>query len=174
MGEPVGGGVGLRVNNSHAHFDNVVLAPLTALTTTVQDFACHPHAVKQAGQDRFTYDANGNMVLRVEVSGGQVTTYTQQFDIENRLVAVTRVRRTSGPAQVTRFVYDGDGARIKEVEPGGGAVAVRGRAVRGARVGAAGADAHVVLLPRRGAGGAAGDKRDQCAILPAHRPPRFA
>ena len=46
----------------------------------------HIHAVTSvSGLGTFTYDANGNMTLRVE--GG--TTYTQTFNVENRLVSVT-------------------------------------------------------------------------------------
>ncbi len=38
---------------------------------------------------RAVYDPNGNMLLRVEVSGAQRITYTQAFDVESRLTAVT-------------------------------------------------------------------------------------
>ncbi|MGB9873252.1 MAG: hypothetical protein ACPLYD_16545, partial [Anaerolineae bacterium] len=38
---------------------------------------------------RAAYDPNGNMVLRVEVSGTQRITYTQAWDAENRLAVVT-------------------------------------------------------------------------------------
>ncbi|MFQ6102206.1 MAG: PKD domain-containing protein, partial [Anaerolineae bacterium] len=70
-----------------------------------------PHAVTGLSDgSHFEYDANGNMVLRVEISGTQVITYEQEFDLENRLVAVTA---TTGLTQsVTRFGYDGDGARV--------------------------------------------------------------
>ena len=47
----------------------------------------HPHAVTLAGDDHFTYDANGNMTSRED--GNDV--FTQIFDAENRLVAVARV-----------------------------------------------------------------------------------
>jgi len=68
-----------------------------------------PHAVTAAGADTFTYDANGNMTRRVEDG----VTYHQAFDVENRLVAVTR---TTGLTEtVTRFAYDGDGARVAQV-----------------------------------------------------------
>ncbi len=44
------------------------------------------------------------------------TTYTQTWDIENRLTVVTA---TKGLAlTVTRFYYDGDGQRVKTVGPG--------------------------------------------------------
>jgi RHS repeat-associated protein len=70
------------------------------------------------------YDANGNMTLRVEMSGTQSTlalrasagvTYTQQWDVENRLSVVTNT--VSG--EVTRFVYNADGARVLQFLPDG-------------------------------------------------------
>jgi YD repeat-containing protein len=51
------------------------------------------------------------MVLRVE--GG--VAYSQTFDVENRLVAVTNT--VTGAA--TRFVYDGDGHRVLRIGPEG-------------------------------------------------------
>jgi YD repeat-containing protein len=89
---------------------------------TRQVFCCHgtkPHAVTSAGSYIYQYDANGNpstalrvsMTLRAELSGTQRITFTQQFNVENRLVAVTNT--VSG--QVTRFTYNGDGARVLEV-----------------------------------------------------------
>jgi RHS repeat-associated protein len=59
--------------------------------------------------ESYTYDANGNMITRVE--GG--LTYTQTFDAENRLITVV----VSG--QTTSFVYDGDGNLVKKINPGG-------------------------------------------------------
>jgi YD repeat-containing protein len=46
------------------------------------------------------------------LSGTQRITFTQQFNVENRLVAVTNT--VSG--QVTQFTYDGDGKRVKKVQ----------------------------------------------------------
>jgi len=57
--------------------------------------------------ETYTYDANGNMITRVE--GG--LTYNQTFDAENRLISVT----VSG--QTTQFIYDGDGNLVKKVKP---------------------------------------------------------
>ena len=58
------------------------------------------HAVTSLSNgDSYQYDANGNMISRIE-SG---VTYTQEFDIENRLVSVT-VNNT----QKVKFIYDGD------------------------------------------------------------------
>jgi hypothetical protein len=45
-----------------------------------------PHAVfTTTGGFAATYDANGNMTVRVEVSGSQRITYTQEWDAVNRL-----------------------------------------------------------------------------------------
>lgn len=63
---------------------------------------------------RAAYDPNGNMILRVE--NGVV--YTQTFDAENRLVAV------SSPTSTVRFVYDGDGNRILRIGPEGTTVTI--------------------------------------------------
>lgn len=59
--------------------------------------------------ETFSYDANGNMITRVE--GGQ--TYNQVFDAENRLISVTV------NSQTTQFVYDGDSNLVKKVNPDG-------------------------------------------------------
>jgi RHS repeat-associated protein len=59
--------------------------------------------------ESYTYDANGNMITRVE--GG--LTYTQTFDAENRLISVA----VSG--QTTQFIYDGDGNLVKKIKPDG-------------------------------------------------------
>jgi RHS repeat-associated protein len=69
---------------------------------------------------RAVYDPNGNMTLRVEVSGTQRITYTQEFNVENRLTAVTN----TVTGQVTRFVYDGDGNRILRVDGSGTTVTI--------------------------------------------------
>jgi RHS repeat-associated protein/uncharacterized repeat protein (TIGR01451 family) len=72
--------------------------------------SAHVHAVTSLSTgESYTYDANGNMITRVE--GG--LTYTQNFDAENRLASVT----VSG--QTTQFVYDGDGNLVKKIEPDG-------------------------------------------------------
>jgi RHS repeat-associated protein len=64
---------------------------------------------------RAAYDPNGNMILRVEVSGTQRITYTQEYNAENRLAVVTN----TVTGQVTRFVYDGDGNRVLRIGPEG-------------------------------------------------------
>ena len=67
--------------------------------------------------ETYTYDANGNMITRVE--GG--LTYNQTFDAENRLISMT----VSG--QTTQFIgacpergrRDGDGNLVKKIKPDG-------------------------------------------------------
>lgn len=63
-----------------------------------------PHAVKQKGSDYYCYDKNGNMTKRVEGS----VTYTQSFDVENRLQTVT----VSNNNLTTNFAYDASGQRV--------------------------------------------------------------
>jgi hypothetical protein len=62
-----------------------------------------PHAVTAAFNNTYGYDDNGNQTTRV-ISG---TTYTLQYDYENRLTAVL-----DGIAIVGEFVYDVDGQRV--------------------------------------------------------------
>ena len=64
---------------------------------------------------RAAYDPNGNMTLRVEISGTQRITYLQEYNAENRLAVVT----DTVTGQVTRFVYDGDGNRILRIDGSG-------------------------------------------------------
>jgi RHS repeat-associated protein len=71
-----------------------------------------PHAVTHlGGVQRFWYDANGNMTKRVE---GGVTYDPQVYDVQNRLVSVTRVGTGT-----TTFAYDAAGIRVKTVRPNG-------------------------------------------------------
>jgi YD repeat-containing protein len=66
----------------------------------------YPHAVTaRSNGDSFTYDAIGNMTSRTQ--GG--VTWTQVFDAENRLVAV------SDGTSTTTYVYDGSGGRLKRI-----------------------------------------------------------
>jgi RHS repeat-associated protein len=70
----------------------------------------HVHAVTHIGtQQRYWYDANGNMTQRIE-SG---KTYVQGFNAENKLQTVTE------GGQTTTFTYDGDGNRVKKEDPSG-------------------------------------------------------
>ncbi len=84
----------------------------------------HVHAVTAiitGGQAlTYTYDANGNMLQRVELTGAQRITYTHGWDAENRLTVVS-MTVSSDPLNttVTRFVYDGDGARVAQIAPDG-------------------------------------------------------
>jgi len=104
------------------------LTTMAGVTQWYSDTA-HDHAVTHVdGNRRFWYDANGNMLTRVEMTplggaqagGSQRITYTQQWDVENRLTVVTNT--VSG--EVTQFVYDGDGARVKKVDGSGATVYV--------------------------------------------------
>jgi YD repeat-containing protein len=86
--------------------------PASSITST------HPHAATAAGSNRYSYDNNGNMITRTEqVSPSLTYTFTQQWDVENRLSVVTNTATLT----VTRFYYDGDGTRVKKVESKGGA-----------------------------------------------------
>lgn len=59
-----------------------------------------PHAVTAAGSfSSYTYDATGNVRTRCEGS----TTYTHDYNVENRLKMVT----VGG--QTTTYIYNGDG-----------------------------------------------------------------
>jgi hypothetical protein len=62
-----------------------------------------PHAVTAAYSNTYGYDGNGNQVTRV-ISG---TTYTLEYDYENRLTAVKQ-----GSTVLGEFVYDVDGQRV--------------------------------------------------------------
>ncbi|MDD5368415.1 MAG: hypothetical protein PHQ40_04975 [Anaerolineaceae bacterium] len=91
---------------------------LTGITTAFTKDFQHPNAVGEVafstgGQttqtDGFTYDANGNMLIRNE--GGIL--YTHEWTKDNRL---KRVTWESGGSNTVTFVYDGDGNRILRIE----------------------------------------------------------
>jgi RHS repeat-associated protein len=84
--------------------------------------AIKPHAVSQVGSNNYVYDCNGNMTRRVEVTATQRITYTQGWDVENRLKTVTNTVTN----QVTQFVYDGDGNRVLQLLPDGSRTAYAG------------------------------------------------
>ena len=70
----------------------------------------HVHAVTSVtGVGAFTYDANGNMTRRVENG----TTYTQTFDVENRLTSVGVLTQT------TQYRYDANGQMVLKIAPDG-------------------------------------------------------
>ena len=76
----------------------------------------HVNAIRSLSDgSSFQYDANGNMTQRTEMSGTQLVTYQQQWDIDNRLVVITN----TNTGQVTRYFYDADGNRAKRISPQG-------------------------------------------------------
>ncbi len=84
-----------------------------AMTDTLGYTSAQPHAATTwNGEQRYWYDANGNMTVRVEFSGTQRITYTQAWDIDDRLIAVTS---TLGAIATTTFAYDANGQRVKRV-----------------------------------------------------------
>ena len=94
----------------------VTKAGVTQVYSTTQ-----PHAVRSLSNgSSFAYDANGNMTRRTELSGMQLITYAQGWDIDNRLVVVTNTNAN----QVTQYFYDADGNRVKRISPQGTTVYV--------------------------------------------------
>jgi RHS repeat-associated protein/uncharacterized repeat protein (TIGR01451 family) len=79
----------------------------------------HVHAVTSLSTgESYTYDANGNMICRVENG----ITYKQDYNFENLLSAVHIMNGscTSGTEiETTSFVYDGDGNLVKKTNPDG-------------------------------------------------------
>ena len=61
------------------------------------------------------------MTVRVEISGGQRITYTQGWDFDNRLIAVTS---TPGAIATTTFAYDAGGQRVMRSDISGTTVYV--------------------------------------------------
>jgi RHS repeat-associated protein len=72
----------------------------------------HKHAVYTLSTgESYGYDANGNMISRIETG----LSYTQTFDTQNRLTAVL-----VGPSgQTTQFLYDPDGNLVTKIKPDG-------------------------------------------------------
>jgi RHS repeat-associated protein len=80
-------------------------------------YGLKPHAVLTASNNLYSYDGNGNMLTRIEVTGSQRITYTQGWDSENRLIAVTATNGIT--TSISQFVYDSDGNRVLQVLPDG-------------------------------------------------------
>ncbi|MEK7784775.1 MAG: DNRLRE domain-containing protein, partial [Chloroflexota bacterium] len=76
---------------------------------TSYTYATDSNRLQTVGTLTQTYDANGNMIER-NVTG---TVWTQTFDGENRLVAVSNQQSSFS------FAYDGDGNRVKQTAPNG-------------------------------------------------------
>lgn len=112
----VGGG-----QYSHSYvYDRLGNATTFANTSHGYSDPAHKQAVTHVtGVQKFWYDANGNpsawlrasMTKRIE---GAVTYDPQVYNVQNRLVSVTKVG--SG---TTTFTYDANGIRVKTVHPGG-------------------------------------------------------
>jgi hypothetical protein len=68
-----------------------------------------------SGERVAQYDGNGNMTLRIDISGTQRSTFQQAWDINNMLSVVTN----TATRDVTQFFYDGDNNRIKRLAPDG-------------------------------------------------------
>jgi len=115
-GSPVSGAQGYTVAYGYDPTGNITYATgLGTYVYTVTVSGCSagtrsvkPHAVGRAGSNTYAYDCNGNVTRRV-ISGTPPITYYQEYDAENRLVAVTN----TVSSLVTRFAYDGDGNRVK-------------------------------------------------------------
>lgn len=71
----------------------------------------NPHAVTQAGNNTYAYDANGNMVVVGNIMLPQTTTYA--WDYNNRLVSVDK------NSAISSYAYDVDGQRVKATDASG-------------------------------------------------------
>ncbi len=100
--------------------DHLIYLPLVARRYDPQRIEQPFAVVATSAGFRAGYDRNGNMLVRVEVSGTERITYTQAWDVENRLHVVTN----TVTGDVTRFVYDGDGERVLRVDGSGTTVYV--------------------------------------------------
>jgi RHS repeat-associated protein len=109
-------GVTTTLNYTQTYSYNAIGNFITKAGVTQVYSATQPHAVRSLSNGAsFQYDANGNMTQRTEMSGTQLVTYQQKWDIDNRLVVVTNTTAS----QVTQYFYDADGSRVKRVSPQG-------------------------------------------------------
>ncbi|MBM4460525.1 MAG: hypothetical protein FJ011_22670, partial [Chloroflexi bacterium] len=86
----------------HTYVYNAI-GNITSYNGNSYTYGTQPHAVTAAFGASYGYDAVGNQTTRT-ISG---VAYTQSFDYDNRLIAVT------GGAVNASFVYDADGNRVK-------------------------------------------------------------
>jgi RHS repeat-associated protein len=109
------------LNYTQTYAYNAIGNFITKASVTQVYGTTQPHAVRSLSDgSSFQYDANGNMTQRTEMSGTQLVTYQQQWDIDNRLVVVTN----TNTGQVTQYFYDADGTRVKRISPQGTTVYV--------------------------------------------------
>jgi YD repeat-containing protein len=75
-----------QLGNGDVLYSTIPSAITFATATYTYGVSAHKHAVTMLSTgENYTYDANGNMITRVE--GG--VTYAQTFDAENRLISIT-------------------------------------------------------------------------------------
>lgn len=72
----------------------------------------HPHAVTKAGDERYSYDANGAMTKQAEGLGLLPVTF--DWNAEHQLTSSTNTLLAK-----TRFVYLPDGTRVARIDPAG-------------------------------------------------------
>jgi len=112
--EVTGGNYGTYPQRSYAYSNAGNITSFEGAAYAYND-AAHKHAVTHVGtppQQRYWYDANGNVTRRITPWG---TDISLEYDAENRL---TRVTNTSGGSEVATYAYDGDGQRVKAVVNG--------------------------------------------------------
>jgi len=107
------GSIGFNTYRLETAFDNVIVRNLTSpppapvppvILPPLMDSTNQPHAVKTAGLNTYTYDANGNMAT--------VGNRSFTFNHDNRLTKI------SDSGLITDFTYDADGGRVKKIVNG--------------------------------------------------------